>query len=109
MAGRQPEDWAARVRTRRPGATMSRLQAASGAPHIQALLTWGYPLGRRRRAAPCLPSRGTFSIVVRCRHSRDAKEGKLQIEDRSRSRWTAPRAGDLKYESIGLMELPALG
>ena len=41
---------------------------ASSAPHIQAVLTWMYPDGRWRRAAPCLLSRKTFSMVVRCRY-----------------------------------------
>ena len=38
------------------------------APHIQAVLTCGYPDGRCRRAAPSLASRNTFSIEVRCRY-----------------------------------------
>ena len=42
--------------------------AASSAPHIQARLTWGYPEGRCRRAAPSLLSRKMFSTVVRCRY-----------------------------------------
>jgi len=41
--------------------------AASSAPRIHARLTWGYPDGRCRRAAPSLLSRNRFSTVVRCR------------------------------------------
>lgn len=37
--------------------------AASSAPHIHAVLTSAYPLGRCRRAAPCLLSRKMFSIL----------------------------------------------
>ena len=42
--------------------------AASSAPHIHAVLTWAYPLGRCRSAAPSLLSRKTFSMLVRCRY-----------------------------------------
>ena len=48
--------------------SQAAMVAASSAPHIQARLTWGYPEGRCRRAAPSLLSRKMFSTVVRCRY-----------------------------------------
>ena len=48
--------------------SQAAMLAASSAPHIQARLTWGYPEGRCRRAAPSLLSRKMFSTVVRCRY-----------------------------------------
>ncbi len=48
--------------------SQAAMQAASSAPHIQAMFTLTWPLGRWRRAAPCLPSRKMLSTVVRCRY-----------------------------------------
>jgi len=38
------------------------------APTSTAVLTCGYPEGRRRRAAPCLASLKMFATWVRCRY-----------------------------------------
>jgi hypothetical protein len=48
--------------------SQAAIVAASSSPHIQAVLTWGYPEGRCRGAAPSLLSRKMFSTVVRCRY-----------------------------------------
>ncbi len=74
--------------------------AASSAPHIQARLTWGYPEGRCRRAAPSLLSRKMFSTVVRCRYQCSAaiacvRAGHVQVGQDEAVGVDRPGAGQL--------------
>src|SRR5579859_6669092 len=60
--------------------SQAAMVAASSAPHIHAVLTWGYPDGRCRRAAPSLLSRKMFSTVVRCRYQCSAAAALAELD-----------------------------
>lgn len=58
LPSRTPQQpWAVEVGYGGDLCNQSAMLVAINVPHIQAVLTWGYPDGRWRNAAPCLASR----------------------------------------------------